>query len=82
MATHSIGFAVAVEDLPVLDELVARFGGTRDAFLREAMRRMRHDLFVERMNDLQADIRSDLRGRVVGRNEVADVVSQALTGYE
>jgi len=78
MATRSIGFVVADEDLPLLDELVARFGGDRGVFLREAMRRMNHDLFAERMRDLQADVRSDLGGRVVDRGEVAQAVRQAL----
>ena len=79
MVAKSIGFAVADEDLPLLDELVARFGGgDRGVFLREAMRRMHHDLFVERMQALQANIRSDLGGRVVDRDETAQAVRQAL----
>lgn len=77
MATTSIKFAVADEDLPMLDELVARFGD-HNAFLREAMRRMRHDLFAERMRHLQADIRDDLFGRVVDRDRVTHTVRQVL----
>jgi len=77
MATKPIGFTVDIGDLQALDELVAQFGGDRDAFLHEAIRRMRHDLFAERMCDLQEDIRSDLRGRVVDRDEVAEVLRLA-----
>ena len=79
MATTSIMFAVADDDLPVLDDLVSRFGsGDRNAFLREAMRRMRHDLFVERMRGVQANVRSDLFGRTVDRDRVAQAVRQVL----
>ncbi|MCL2091736.1 MAG: hypothetical protein FWH11_11175 [Micrococcales bacterium] len=79
MATTPVEFAVADEDRPVLDELVARFGGgDHNVFLREAMRRMRHDLFAQRMRDLQADVRADLFGRVVDRDRVARTVRQVL----
>ncbi len=79
MATTSITFAVAAEDLPMLDELVSRFGsGDRDAFLHEAMLRMRHDVFVARMRGLQADVRADLFGRVLDRDRVAHAVRQVL----
>ena len=41
MATKTIGFAVAEEDLSRLDRLVARFGDSnRSAFLRKAIDQM------------------------------------------
>lgn len=41
MATKTIGFAVAEEDLSRLERLVTKFGdGDRSAFLREAMHQM------------------------------------------
>jgi hypothetical protein len=79
MAATSITFSVAAEDLSMLDDLVSRLGGgDRDVFLRLAMRRMRHDAFVERMRDLQADVRADLFGRVLDRDRVALAVRQVL----
>ncbi len=79
MATSSITFTVADEELPMLDALVERFGGgDPDAFLREAMRRMRHDLFAERMRGVQADIRDDLFGRVVDRDRAVHAVREVL----
>ena len=41
MATKTVGFQIAEEDLARLDRLAARFGnGNRSAFLREAMHQM------------------------------------------
>lgn len=81
MATTPVGFSVADDDLPLLDELVERFGGgDPNVFLRAAMRRMHHDMFADRMRQLQQDIRSDLRGRVIDRDEVARAVRQSADG--
>lgn len=75
MAAHTIGFAVADEDRPQLDELVARFGGgNRSEFLRVAMRRMQRDLFAERMQDIQRSGRENTGGRVYRDDEVRALV--------
>ena len=55
MATRTIGFAVAEEDLSRLDRLADRFGnGNRSAFLREAMRQMEVVERASRLAELQA----------------------------
>jgi len=55
MATKTIGFAVAEEDLDRLDRLANRFGnGNRSAFLREAMHQMEVVDRAARLVDLQA----------------------------
>jgi len=55
MATKTIGFAVAKEDLSRLDRLTDRFGnGNRSAFLREAMHQMEVVDRAARLVDLQA----------------------------
>ena len=55
MATRTIGFAVAEEDLPRLDRLTARFGnGNRSAFLREALHQMEVVERAARLVELQA----------------------------
>lgn len=55
MATKTIGFAVAEEDLRRLDRLANRFGnGNRSAFLREAMHQMEVVDRAARLVDLQA----------------------------
>ena len=55
MATKTIGFAVAEEDLDRLDRLASRFGnGNRSAFLREAMHQMEVVDRAARLVDLQA----------------------------
>ena len=55
MATKTIGFAVAEEDLSRLERLAAKFGnGNRSAFLREAMHQMEVVERAQRLVDLQA----------------------------
>jgi len=79
MAARSIGFAVAEEDLPLLDELVKQFGGgNRSEFLRVAMRRMRHDAWAAKMRTLQADARAEVQGKVYTPDEVQGLVKQVL----
>jgi Arc/MetJ-type ribon-helix-helix transcriptional regulator len=80
MSAKSIGFAVAEEDEPLLEQLVVHFGhGNRSEFLRAAMKRMRHEMFAERMRALQADVRADLGGRVVPVEEIVERVHAILT---
>lgn len=79
MPAKSIGFAVAEEDAALLEQLVAHFGhGNRSEFLRAAMKRMRHEMFAERMRTLQADVRADLGGRVVPVEEIVEQVRAVL----
>lgn len=79
MAAKSIGFAVAEEDLPLLDELVARFGGgNRSEFLRVAMKKLRHEVWADKMQALQAQARAELGGRVYTSEETAELVKQVL----
>jgi Arc/MetJ-type ribon-helix-helix transcriptional regulator len=78
MGAKSVGFAVAEEDLPLLDELVERFGrGNRSEFLREAMRLMRHEMRAERLRALQAETKEALGGRLLTRAELDAVIRQA-----
>jgi Arc/MetJ-type ribon-helix-helix transcriptional regulator len=79
MTAKSIGFAVAEEDAPLLEQLVVHFGhGNRSEFLRAAMKRMRHEMFADRMLTLQAGVREDLGGRVVSAEEVTERVRAVL----
>ena len=55
VATKTVGFAVAEEDLPRLDRLAHRFGnGNRSAFLREAMHQMEVVDRAARLMELQS----------------------------
>lgn len=55
MATKTIGFAVAEEDIPRLERLAQKFArGNRSAFLREALRQMEVIDRAQRLADLQA----------------------------
>lgn len=79
MAARSIGFAVAEEDLPLLDELVEQYGGgNRSEFLRVAMKRLRHDAWAQKMRTLQTDARKELGGRIYTPDEVQALVKQVL----
>jgi len=63
MTARSVAFAVAEEDMPVLDRLVEEFGGgNRSEFLRQAMRRMRHEAWAAGMRDLQAKAHAEIGG--------------------
>ncbi|GAA1850945.1 hypothetical protein [Myceligenerans crystallogenes] len=79
MTAQTIGFAVADEDREQLDALVEYFGhGNRSEFLRVAMKRMRHEMWAERMRGIQARGRAEMGGRVVSREEVAARVAEVL----
>lgn len=79
MTAKSVGFAIADEDQPRLQALVEHFGnGNRSEFLRAAMKRMTHDLWAEKMRDLQSQAREELGGRVVSREEVTALVKKTL----
>ena len=82
MTARSVAFAVAEEDIPVLNELVQQFGGgNRSEFLRQAMKRMRHEAWAAKMRHLQAETRAQLGGRVFTREEVDALVKQTLAEH-
>lgn len=82
MTARSVAFAVAEEDVPVLDELVAYFGGgNRSEFLRQAMKRMRRELWADSMRDLQARTRTELGGKVFSREDVDALVKRTIAQY-
>jgi Arc/MetJ-type ribon-helix-helix transcriptional regulator len=77
MGARSVAFAVAEEDMPVLDQLVEQFGGgNRSEFLRQAMKRMRHEAWAERMRDLQARTHAQIGGPL-SREQVDALIKQA-----
>ncbi|MCL2849921.1 MAG: hypothetical protein FWE61_07755 [Micrococcales bacterium] len=79
MAAQTVGFAISDEDRPQLDALVEHFaGGNRSEFLRVAIKRMRHEMWAEKMRDIQARGRADMGGRVVTREEVRVCVAEVL----
>jgi len=79
MAATTVGFAIAEEDRAELDELVEHFGhGNRSEFLRVAMKRLRRDKMAENLQHIQAQMRADMGGRVVSREEVNEMVKSVL----
>jgi hypothetical protein len=79
MAAKTVGFAITDEDRPQLEALVEHFGqGNRSEFLRAAMKRMRHEVWAEKMAGIQGAVREDLGGRVVPREEVTALVKKTL----
>ena len=66
MSVETVWFAIAAEDRPQLDDLVDYFGhGNRSEFLRVAMKRMRHEMWAEKMRAIQARGRAEMEGKVV-----------------
>lgn len=79
MTAKTVGFAIAAQDRAQLDELVDYFGqGNRSQFLRAAMKRMKHEMWSEKMRAIQTQARSELGGRVVSPDEVQALVKQSL----
>ena len=77
MAAVTVGFAIAESDRALLDELVDFYAqGNRSEFLRLAIKRMERDRFAQRMQDLQAEVRAQLGGKVLSPQEVADLVRE------
>ena len=78
MTARSIAFAVAEEDIPVLDELVEEFGGgNRSEFLRAAMKHMRHEAWAAKMRRLQGQVHSEI-GRPLSREEIRASIEAVL----
>lgn len=72
MATTTIGFAVADEDRPLLDRLVARFGnGDRSAYLRETLRVMESLAITEDLQELQERNAGELAAKGISTYEEA-----------
>jgi hypothetical protein len=81
MSTSTLGFAVADEDRPVLDELVQYFGnGNRSAYLRATLKIMRSVKLAEELRELQAYGQSALAAQGLTIDEVADVTRKVLKG--
>jgi Arc/MetJ-type ribon-helix-helix transcriptional regulator len=78
MAARSVAFAVAEEDMPVLDQLVDQFGGgNRSEFLRQAMKRMRHEAWAEPMRNLQAKAHAEIGGPL-SREQIDALIKETL----
>ncbi len=83
MTAKTVGFAISDQDREQLDLLVDHFGhGNRSEFLRVAMKRLRRDMWAENLQQLQADARGQLNGRVVSPEEVTALVKQTLRASE
>jgi hypothetical protein len=81
MSTSTLGFAVADEDRPVLDELVQYFGnGNRSAYLRATLKIMRSVKLAEELRELQAYGQSTLAAQGLTIDEVAEVTRKVLKG--
>jgi Arc/MetJ-type ribon-helix-helix transcriptional regulator len=79
MAAKTVGFAIADEDRAQLDTLVEHYGhGNRSEFLRVAIKHLRHDMWAEKMQRIQSDVRADLDGRVVPAEEITQLVRRAI----
>jgi Arc/MetJ-type ribon-helix-helix transcriptional regulator len=83
MTAKTVGFAISDEDREQLDLLVDHFGhGNRSEFLRVAMKRLRRDMWAENLQQLQAEAREQMSGRVVSPEEVTALVKQTLRDGE
>ena len=72
MTTTTIGFAVADEDRPLLDRLVARFGkGNRSEYLRETLRVMESIAIAEELQELQERNAGNLAAKGIATYEEA-----------
>ncbi len=81
MSTSTLGFAVADEDRPVLDELVEYFGnGNRSAYLRATLKVMRSVKLAEELRKLQAYGQSTLAAQGLTLDDVADVTRRVVKG--
>lgn len=79
MTATTVGFAIADEYRQELNDLVEYFGhGNRSEFLRVAMKRLRRDKMAENLQRIQAQMRSDMGGRVVSPEEVTEMVKSVL----
>jgi len=55
MTAQTLGFAIQVEDRPILDELVDYFGdGNRSAYLRATLKVMKSIMIADQLREAQA----------------------------
>jgi hypothetical protein len=81
MSTSTIGFAVADEDRPLLDELVAYFGnGNRSAYLRATLRVMRSVKLADELRELQAFGQTKLAEQGLTIDEIPEITRRVLKG--
>ena len=79
MRAKTVGFAIADEDRPLLDELVAEYGGgNRSEFLRYALKKISRDRLAERLSKLQLDAREDMDGKVYTTEETQALIKKVL----
>lgn len=81
MSTSSLGFAVADEDRPLLNELVEYFGnGNRSAYLRATLRVMRSVKIAEQLREVQAYGQSRLAEQGLTVDDVTEITRRVLKG--
>jgi hypothetical protein len=81
MSTSTLGFAVADEDRPILDELVDYFGnGNRSAYLRATLKIMRSVKLAEELRELQSYGQSTLAAQGLTIDDVTDLTRKVLKG--
>ena len=83
MSTSTLGFAVADEDRPILDELVQYFGhGNRSAYLRATLKIMRSVKLAEELRDLQAYGQGKLAEQGLGLDDIPEITRRVLKGRQ
>lgn len=83
MTTKTIGFAVAEEDVAMLNELVEYFGnGNRSAYLRATMKIMQSVRLAEELQELQAYGQGRLAAKGLDIDDIPMITRQVLKGSE
>lgn len=81
MSTSTLGFAVADEDRPLLDELVAYFGnGNRSAYLRATFKIMRSVKLAEELREVQTFGQSRLAEEGLTIEDIPEITRRVLKG--
>ena len=81
MSTSTLGFAVADEDRPLLDELVAYFGnGHRSAYLRATFKIMRSVKLAEELREVQTFGQSRLAEEGLTIEDIPEITRRVLKG--
>lgn len=77
MVTQLISFAVEDEDIPLLGELAAEFGGgNRSEFLRVAMKEFKKKLRFQQMEELHAEMLKERGGKVYTTEETLKLIDE------
>jgi hypothetical protein len=83
MSTRTIGFAVADEDRPGLDELVEYFGGgNRSAYLRATIKIMKSVKLAEELRSIQSYGEQQLARQGASLEDVTAITRRVLKGRE